>query len=71
MNQQADQQAPEFGGNCALGMRLNQDAEGSPDCTLERDGKLYWFKSPATRMLFKVLPNSAAKAQANWEARQS
>ncbi len=60
-----------FDGNCAFAVRVGKlDVPGKYETVI--DGKRYRFSNPIAKWLFKVLPNSAERADANWEkARRS
>lgn len=52
-----DSGTPEFGGKCAFAVAVggvDKAPAGNPKCTLEQDGKTYYFKNRAVRALFKA-----------------
>ena len=63
---------PEFGGKCSFAMSLGGPArapEGKPKYSLVKDGKTYYFMGAVPRLLFQLIPGSAARAQAHWTAK--
>jgi hypothetical protein len=60
-------QQPEFGGECAFALSANKrNVAGSSKHQIVDNEKTYYFKNGAARILWKVLPNRAAKANAVW-----
>lgn len=58
---------PEFDGECAFAVSTGKrGVTGSPKHQLKAEGKTYLFKNGAARLLWKVLPNRAAKAEQVW-----
>ena len=66
--------APEFGGKCAFALSAGAPAAkapaGNPKHTLVVDGKTYVFKAAVPKLLFKLIPGSAERAQKKWAASQ-
>jgi YHS domain-containing protein len=64
--------APEFGGKCAFAMSVGGTAKapnGNPKYSLAKDGKTYFFSGAAPKLLFQIIPGSAARAEAHWGAK--
>lgn len=61
--------APEYDGNCAFGWSLGRQADGKESLQITQDGKLYQFSNPLVKMMWKIMPGRAAKADAKWAAR--
>lgn len=62
--------APEFDGACAFATSLGREGVGDPSTAMTKDDKTYYFQNGVAKMLFRVLPGRAEKAQANWDARE-
>lgn len=63
---------PAFGGRCAFALSAGPAERapmGKPDCTLDVNGETYAFAGAVPRWLFRVIPGSAARAKAHWDAR--
>lgn len=71
MTQNGPSTDPKYDGNCAFAVRAGKlDVPGKYEAVI--DGTLYRFSNVVARWLFKVLSNSAERADANWdEARRS
>jgi len=66
MTQNGPNTEPEYGGKCAFAVRVGKlDVPGKHEAVI--DGKLYRFSNVVARWLFKVLPNSAERADSNWD----
>ncbi len=62
----------EFNGECAFAVSLGKLAvPGSSNHQLIEDGRIYYFKNPVARFLWRVLPNRAAKAEMTWASTDS
>ena len=57
----------EYNGHCALAMSLGKKESANGKYVLSKNGKTYSFLNPVAKLLFKLLPNRVAKADANWE----
>lgn len=65
MTQTRSGAAPKYDGNCAFAVRLGKvDAPGKREAVI--DGTVYRFQNVVAEWLFKVMPNSEEKAEANW-----
>jgi hypothetical protein len=61
---------PAFDGECAFAVSLGKSGvEGTAKTTLVVSDTTYHFSNPVAKMLFRVLPNRAAKADAAWALR--
>lgn len=71
MTQNGPNTGPKYDGNCAFAVRVGKlDVPGKHEAVI--DGTLYRFSNLAAKWLFRVLPNSAERADANWDkARRS
>ena len=59
---------PEFGGACAFATSLGREGVGDPTTAMTtKGGKTYYFQNGVAKMLFRLLPGRAEKAQANWK----
>ncbi len=59
----------EYNGQCAFAVSTGKtDVEGGKGYTVIK-GKKYAFSNPVAKLLFKVLPNRAEKADAVWSKR--
>ena len=57
----------EFEGQCAFAVSTGKlGVTGSPDHTIEANGRTYTFKNGAARFLWKALPGRAARADLVW-----
>ncbi|WP_300681465.1 hypothetical protein [Nocardioides sp.] len=62
-----------FNGVCAFAVSVGGAAkapEAKPQYTLTRDGVTYGFLGAVPRLLFRILPGSAERAQRYWSAYQ-
>ena len=59
---------PEYDGQCAFGMSMGRQAPGKEDQQITEDGKVYLFSNPLVKMMWKIMPNRAAKADAKFAA---
>jgi len=60
---------PEFDGKCAFATSLGPPSKaprGKPKHTLEVDGKTYVFFGAVPKLLFRLIPGSAERAEAHW-----
>lgn len=58
---------PEYGGECAFALSTGKRNVVGSDKHVVVDGtKTYYFKNPVARLLWKLLPNRAAKADLAW-----
>ena len=58
---------PEYGGECAFALSTGKrNVAGSPKHAIVDGDKTYYFKNGVARLLWKLLPNRAAKADAVW-----
>ncbi|MCG8577012.1 MAG: hypothetical protein MI810_19180 [Flavobacteriales bacterium] len=61
-------QTLEYDGKCAFALSLGKTPpETNGKHTIIRDGKTYSFLNPVAKFLFKVLPNTANKAEQAWK----
>ena len=59
----------EYEGHCAFAVSTGKlDVKGGGH-TLTANGKTYVFSNPVAKLLFRLLPGRAKKADANWKAR--
>ena len=62
---------PEFGGQCAFAVSLGKSDEAeSGKHQLEQNGRLFYFKNPVAKFLFKML-NRSGKADQKWAEQKS
>ena len=60
---------PEYDGECAFAVSTGKrHVTGSANRSLSDGDRIYYFKNSAARLLWKVLPGRAAKADAIWAA---
>ena len=58
---------PEYEGECAFALSTGKrNVAGSPNHKIVTGDKTYYFKNGAARILWKLLPGRAAKADAVW-----
>lgn len=60
---------PEYDGECAFGWSLGRQAPGKEKLQVTDGDKLYYFSNPLVKVMWNILPNRAAKADAAWAAR--
>jgi hypothetical protein len=60
---------PEYDGDCAFGWSLGRQAVGKEKLQMAEGDKLYYFSNPLVKVMWKILPNRAAKADAAFAAR--
>ena len=58
--------APRLGGYDAAAASEGRIVEASPDIFLLRSGRLYLFRTEASRERFEASPDAASRAEANW-----
>ena len=57
----------QYDGQCAFAVSTGKlGVVASPNHTIETDGRTYAFKNGAARLLWRVLPGRAAKADQVW-----
>ncbi|PSR65784.1 hypothetical protein C8258_21300 [Nocardia sp. MDA0666] len=67
-------QPPEFDGKCAFAVSaagVERAPTGKSKHTVVEDGKTYVFGGAVPKLLFRLLPGSARRAQARWAAGQT
>ena len=57
---------PEYDGQCAFGLSLGREAPGKESAQLTENGKVYYFSNPLVKWMWKIMPNRAQKADAEW-----
>ncbi|KGN30232.1 hypothetical protein N802_09485 [Knoellia sinensis KCTC 19936] len=60
----------EFDGKCAFAISVgavDSAPEHKPTHTLTRDGRTYGFLGPVPKLLFRIIPGSAARAHRRWD----
>ncbi|MGI9607945.1 MAG: hypothetical protein ACR2P0_17585 [Acidimicrobiales bacterium] len=61
--------APEYDGECAFALSTGKkNVEGMAKHALVDGDRTYYFSNPVARLLWKILPNRQAKADATWAA---
>lgn len=69
MTQDAPSRSPRYDGNCAFAVRTGKlDVPGKHETVI--NGQLYRFSNVVAKWLFRVMPGSAEKADANWDKAQ-
>ena len=59
--------APQFGGNCSMGLSIGKKVAANPEIWTIVDGKLYLYVSNGARDKFRQNPHENMKtAEANW-----
>ncbi len=63
---------PSFDGQCAFAISTGKlGVDGSQRHRLDDGGRTYLFKNGAAKLLWRLLPGRAAKAEEVWAARAS
>ena len=62
---------PEYDGECAFAMSLGRQADGKESQQITEGDKVYYFANPVAKLIWKVMPNRAAKADAEWASRSA
>lgn len=60
---------PEYDGDCAFGLSLGREAPGKESLQITEGDKVYYFSNPLVKLMWKIMPNRAAKADAQWATR--
>lgn len=58
-----------YGGHCAFAVSTGKTDVKGGKSTLIVEGKTYSFSNPIAKLLFRLLPNRIAKADAIWESK--
>ena len=65
----ADSPTPEYGGECAFALSTGKhEVAGSSKHQIVDGSRTYYFSNGVARLLWKILPNRAVKADAAWAA---
>lgn len=62
---------PMYNGHCAFAVSTGKTDVQGGEHALVKDGKTYLFSNPVAKLLFRILPNRAAKADKVWNKNQS
>lgn len=60
---------PEYDGECAFALSLGRQADGKESQQITEGDRVYYFANPVAKLIWKVMPNRAAKADENWASR--